>query len=100
MVLRLGGSSPARTGIVLDRAVRRPRVVVIDQRTITTTFAAEQTLTSDTVPVNVDAVLFWMVHDAQKAALEVQEYEQAVSWRRRRRSGHHRPDRPHRVCAT
>jgi regulator of protease activity HflC (stomatin/prohibitin superfamily) len=52
----------------------------IDQRTITTSFAAEQTLTSDTVPVNVDAVLFWMVHDAQKAALEVQEYSQAVSW--------------------
>ena len=52
----------------------------IDQRTITTTFAAEQTLTSDTVPVNVDAVLFWMVHDPQKAALEVQEYAQAVSW--------------------
>ena len=46
----------------------------IDQRTITTSFAAEQTLTADTVPVNVDAVLFWMVHDAQKAALEVQEY--------------------------
>ena len=52
----------------------------IDQRTITTSFAAEQTLTADTVPVNVDAVLFWMVHDAQKAALEVQQYEQAVSW--------------------
>src|SRR6187431_3842758 len=52
----------------------------IDQRTITTTFAAEQTLTSDTVPVNVDAVLFWLVHDAQKAALEVQNYPQAVSW--------------------
>jgi regulator of protease activity HflC (stomatin/prohibitin superfamily) len=52
----------------------------IDQRTITTSFAAEQTLTSDTVPVNVDAVLFWMVHDAEKAALEVQNYEQAVSW--------------------
>jgi regulator of protease activity HflC (stomatin/prohibitin superfamily) len=52
----------------------------IDQRTITTSFAAEQTLTSDTVPVNVDAVLFWMVHDVQKAALEVQEYSQAVSW--------------------
>jgi regulator of protease activity HflC (stomatin/prohibitin superfamily) len=52
----------------------------IDQRTVTTSFAAEQTLTSDTVPVNVDAVLFWMVHDAQKAALEVQDYEQAVSW--------------------
>ena len=52
----------------------------IDQRTITTIFAAEQSLTSDTVPVTVDAVLFWMVHDAQKAALEVQEYAQAVSW--------------------
>jgi regulator of protease activity HflC (stomatin/prohibitin superfamily) len=52
----------------------------IDQRTITTTFAAEQTLTADTVPVNVDAVLFWMVHDAQKAALEVQDYAQAISW--------------------
>ena len=52
----------------------------IDQRTITTSFAAEQTLTSDTVPVNVDPVLFWMVHDVQKAALEVQDYYQAVSW--------------------
>ena len=52
----------------------------IDQRTITTSFAAEQTLTSDTVPVNVDAVLFWMVHDAEKAALEVQDYPQAGSW--------------------
>ena len=52
----------------------------VDQRTITTTFAAEQTLTSDAVPVNVDAVLFWMVHDAEKAALEVQDYPQAVSW--------------------
>jgi regulator of protease activity HflC (stomatin/prohibitin superfamily) len=52
----------------------------IDQRTITTSFAAEQTLTSDTVPVNVDAVLFWLVHDAQKAALEVQDYPGAVSW--------------------
>ena len=52
----------------------------IDQRTITTSFAAEQTLTADTVPVNVDAVLFWLVHDPQKAALEVQDYTQAVSW--------------------
>jgi len=52
----------------------------IDQRTITTSFAAEQTLTSDTVPVNVDAVLFWMVYDPEKAALEVQDYVQAVSW--------------------
>ncbi|MBK7601508.1 MAG: slipin family protein [Acidobacteria bacterium] len=54
--------------------------VYVDQRTITTNFAAEQTLTADTVPVNVDAVLFWMVYDPEKAALEVQNYAQAVSW--------------------
>jgi len=52
----------------------------IDQRVITTGFAAEQTLTADTVPVNVDAVLFWMVHDPEKAALEVQNYRYTVSW--------------------
>ena len=52
----------------------------IDQRVITTGFAAEETLTMDTVPVNVDAVLFWMVYDPEKAALEVQNYPQAVSW--------------------
>lgn len=52
----------------------------IDQRVVTTSFAAEETLTSDTVPVNVDAVLFWMVHDSERAALEVQNYAQAVSW--------------------
>jgi regulator of protease activity HflC (stomatin/prohibitin superfamily) len=54
--------------------------IYIDQRVVTTSFAAEETLTSDTVPVNVDAVLFWMVHDSEKAALEVQDYSQAVSW--------------------
>ncbi len=53
---------------------------IIDQRVITTSFAAEQTLTSDTVPVNVDAVLFWLVYDVEKAALEVQDYPMAVSW--------------------
>jgi len=52
----------------------------IDQRVITTGFAAEQTLTADTVPVNVDAVLFWMVHDPEKAALEVQNYNNTVAW--------------------
>ena len=52
----------------------------IDQRVVTTSFAAEETLTLDTVPVNVDAVLFWMVYDPEKAALEVQNYAQAVSW--------------------
>ncbi|MDO8586724.1 MAG: slipin family protein [Armatimonadota bacterium] len=52
----------------------------IDHRVITTSFSAEQTLTMDTVPVDVDAVLFWMVWDAEKAALEVQDYQQAVFW--------------------
>ena len=52
----------------------------VDQRVITTAFAAEETLTSDTVPVNVDAVLFWTVYDPEKAALEVQDYPAAVSW--------------------
>jgi regulator of protease activity HflC (stomatin/prohibitin superfamily) len=54
--------------------------VWIDQRVITTNFKAEETLTLDTVPVNVDAVLFWMVYDPEKAALEVQDYARAVSW--------------------
>src|SRR5438034_468886 len=49
----------------------------IDQRTITTTFAAEQTLTSDTVPVNVDAVLVWMVHDAMSRQAQAEREKQA-----------------------
>jgi regulator of protease activity HflC (stomatin/prohibitin superfamily) len=53
---------------------------IIDQRVVTTGFAAEQTLTADTVPVNVDAVLFWVVVDPEKAALEVQNYSVAISW--------------------
>lgn len=52
----------------------------IDLRVRTTGFAAEKTLTEDTVPINVDAVLFWLVTDAEKAALEVQRYEDAVAW--------------------
>ncbi|HVV03032.1 MAG TPA: slipin family protein [Puia sp.] len=52
----------------------------IDTRVITTTFKAEKTLTRDTVPVDVDAVLFWKVFDAQKAALEVADYQSAISW--------------------
>jgi len=51
----------------------------IDHRILVTDFAAESTLTSDTVPVNVDAIMFWMVYDAEKAALEVQDYYMAVS---------------------
>ncbi|HWB92965.1 MAG TPA: SPFH domain-containing protein [Puia sp.] len=52
----------------------------IDTRVITTTFKAEKTLTRDTVPVDVDAVLFWKVIDSQKAALEVADYQSAISW--------------------
>jgi regulator of protease activity HflC (stomatin/prohibitin superfamily) len=50
----------------------------IDLRVISTSFTAEQTLTKDTVPVNVDAVLFWQVTDVEKAALEVEDYRGAV----------------------
>jgi regulator of protease activity HflC (stomatin/prohibitin superfamily) len=52
----------------------------IDLRTITTPFTAEQTLTKDSVPVDVDAVLFWRVVDPIKAALEVENYREAISW--------------------
>jgi regulator of protease activity HflC (stomatin/prohibitin superfamily) len=52
----------------------------IDIRVITTTFTAEKTLTKDTVPVDVDAVLFWKVVDPKKAALDVAEYKSAISW--------------------
>lgn len=52
----------------------------IDQRVMVTPFSAEKTLTRDTVPVNVDAVLFWLVWDAEKAALEVENYRNAIAW--------------------
>jgi len=52
----------------------------IDHRVMVTPFSAEKTLTKDTVPVDVDAVLFWMVWDAEKAALEVEDYRMAISW--------------------
>jgi regulator of protease activity HflC (stomatin/prohibitin superfamily) len=52
----------------------------IDIRVITTSFTAEKTLTKDTVPVDVDAVLFWKVLDAKKAALEIAEYKGAINW--------------------
>ena len=52
----------------------------IDIRIITTTFKTEKTLTKDTVPVDVDAVLFWKVIDSQKAALDVADYQSAISW--------------------
>ncbi|MES1199941.1 MAG: slipin family protein [Pseudomonadota bacterium] len=53
-------------------------VAVIDERIQTTSFNAEQALTKDTVPVNVDAIIFWHVHDAQKAALEITNYREAI----------------------
>jgi len=52
----------------------------IDLRIRTTFFAAEKTLTRDNVPVNVDAVMFWVVVEPIKAALEVEEYQKAVFW--------------------
>lgn len=52
----------------------------IDQRVQTSTFTAEQSLTKDTVPVDVDAVLFWVAWDAKKASLEVASYRDAIGW--------------------
>lgn len=50
----------------------------VDQRIQTTEFNAEQALTRDTVPTNIDAILFWQVHDAERAALEIADYRQAI----------------------
>jgi regulator of protease activity HflC (stomatin/prohibitin superfamily) len=58
---------------IIDRVV-----YTIDQRIRTTAFGAESCLTRDTVPVNVDAIAFWIVRDAERAALEVQDYDEAV----------------------
>ncbi|QND86618.1 slipin family protein [Chromobacterium vaccinii] len=58
---------------VVDRVV-----ATIDERIQTTAFNAEQALTRDTVPVNVDAIIFWHVHDAKKAALAITDYSQAI----------------------
>jgi len=58
---------------IIDKVAR-----FVDQRIRVTDFSAEMTLTSDTVPVNVDAIAFWVVWDAQKAVLEVEQFEEAV----------------------
>ena len=52
----------------------------IDHRVMVSPFSAEKTLTKDTVPVDVDAVLFWVVWDAEKASLEVEDYRAAITW--------------------
>lgn len=54
--------------------------MLVDQRITTTSFMAEEALTADLVPVDVDAVIFWMVWDAGKACSEVQDYPLAVAW--------------------
>lgn len=53
---------------------------MVDHRVMVTPFTAERTLTKDSVPVNVDAVLFWVVWDAEKAVLEVEDYRTAIAW--------------------
>jgi regulator of protease activity HflC (stomatin/prohibitin superfamily) len=65
-------------GLVVIIPILNTVPYTIDTRVITTSFNAEQTLTKDTVPVDVDAVLFWQVFDVQKAALEVQAYQESV----------------------
>jgi regulator of protease activity HflC (stomatin/prohibitin superfamily) len=79
VLMRLGSyrglRGPGYFGIipVLDRIA-----YVVDQRIRTTAFGAESCLTRDTVPVNVDAIAFWIVRDAERAALAVQDYDEAV----------------------
>jgi len=81
VVLRLGRFQALRgPGLFFIVPVINTIAYWIDTRVITTTFKAEKTLTKDTVPVDVDAVLFWKVFDPQKAALEVADYQSAISW--------------------
>jgi len=81
IVLRLGKFAGLRgPGLFFITPLIESVSTIIDLRTITSTFKAEQTITADTVPVDVDAVLFWRVIDPEKAALEVQAYSEAVGW--------------------
>jgi len=81
IVLRLGRFSALRgPGLFLIIPIVDSVPYWIDLRVMTTTFKAERTLTKDTVPVDVDAVLFWKVVDAQKAALDVEDYRTAIAW--------------------
>lgn len=80
-VMRLGSFNHiAGPGIFFTIPVIEQIALRVDQRTIATPFGAEKTLTSDLVPVDVDAVLLWMVWDAKKACLEVEDYSRAVSY--------------------
>jgi regulator of protease activity HflC (stomatin/prohibitin superfamily) len=81
IVLRMGKYLGQRgPGIFLIIPIIDKVTSYIDQRVRVTEFRAEQTLTKDTVPVNVDAVVYWTVWDVEKAALEVQEYVRAISY--------------------
>jgi len=81
VVLRLGRFRALRgPGLFFIIPVIDTIAYWIDTRVITSSFKAEQTLTKDTVPVDVDAVLFWKVIDPQKAALAVADYTSAISW--------------------
>ncbi len=81
VVLRLGKFRGLRgPGFFLILPIIDSITTWIDHRVMVTPFSAEKTLTRDTVPVNVDAVLFWVVWDAEKAALEVENYRVAIAW--------------------
>ena len=81
VVMRFGKfNRVAGPGIVFTWPLIEFYTLRVDQRVIATYFGAEETLTRDLVPVNVDAVVFWMVFSAKKAALEVEDYASAVSW--------------------
>jgi regulator of protease activity HflC (stomatin/prohibitin superfamily) len=79
VVLRMGKLQGVRgPGLFAIIPVLDNVVAVIDGRIQTTAFNAEQALTKDTVPVNVDAIIFWHVHDAEKAALAITNYREAI----------------------
>lgn len=81
VVLRLGKfNRVAGPGVVLTWPIVEFYTLRVDQRVIATYFGAEETLTSDLVPINVDAVVFWMVFSPKKATVEVEDYAAAVSW--------------------
>src|SRR6201995_5134160 len=79
VILRAGKLQGVKgPGLFLIVPILDQVVAVIAERIQTTAFNAEQALTKDTVPVNVDAIIFWHVHDARKAALEITDYRQAI----------------------
>ncbi len=79
VILRVGKLHSVRgAGFFMIIPVLDSVAAIIDERIQTTAFNAEQALTKDTVPVNVDAIIFWHVHDAQKAALAITDYRQAI----------------------